>query len=303
MKSFDSANYEPTMDMPNSNTTHGDAKLSDKDFRRLSDFIHKQCGISIPLSKRAILSARLQKRLQVLGLHSLTEYVDWIIDSFESGGELLSFIDLLTARKTGFFQNPEHFEFLAQVAIPDLIKNFGAGVGRELMVWSAGCSSGEEPYTLAIVLKEFSAHYPGINLKANVLATDVSAQVLEKANQGIYDMGKVDDLSLVLKQKYLLKSKDRQRRQVRVNPDVRSMVKFRRLNFMDSDFGLREKMDVIFCRDVLVYFDRPTQEKYINKFCQFLQPGGFIFLGISETMDGLNVALNRVAPAVYRQPF
>lgn len=291
------------MDHSNAHQTKSADGLSDKDFRRLSDFIHERCGITIPLSKKAVLSARLQKRLQVIGLENLTAYIDWILEAYESGGELLSFIDIIANRKAGFFQDPEHFEYLAQVVLPDLIKHFGAGVRRDLVVWSAGCSAGEEPYTLAVVLKEFGAHYPGINFKANILATDISSHVLEKAHQAIYDMEKVEGMSIALKQKYLLKSKDRQRRQVRVCPEVRAMVKFRRLNFMDSDFGLREKMDIIFCRDVLVYFDRSTQEMLIQKLCRYLSPGGFLFMGQSETLDDMSVPVNREAPSIYRLPF
>lgn len=283
-------------------TTETD-ELSDKDFRRLSDFIYKQCGIKIPHSKRAVLSTRLQKRLRVIGMKTFAEYIDWLLNAHELGGELLGLLDLFKTQKTDFFRDSSHFEYLAQAALPDLIKNLGAGVRRELMVWSVGCSSGEEPYTLAIVLKEFSGHYPGINLKTSVLATDVSAQILETATNAIYDMEKVESMSIGLKQKYLLKSKDRLRRQVRVCPEVRAMVKFRRLNFIDSDFSLREKVDVIFCRDVIVYFDRPTQEVLVSKLCQYLHPGGFLFVGQSETLHDLNVPLSQVAPSIYRLPF
>ena len=278
-------------------------RLSDNDFRRLSAFIYEQCGIKIPPSKRTVLTARMQKRLHLVGMRTFAEYIDWLLDPYRSEGELLSFIDILRTNKTVFFRDSSHFEYLAQIALPDLIKNLGAGVRRELMIWSVGCSSGEEPYTLAIVLKEFGRHYPGISLKANILATDVSAQVLETATNAIYDLERADGMPVELKQKYLLKSKDRLRRQIRVCPEVRSMVKFRELDFIAADFGLREKMDVIFCRDVIVYFNRFTQETLINKLCRYLNPGGFLFMGQSETLNDMDVPVNQVANAVYQKPF
>ena len=291
------------MDNPKYQQTTEASRLSDKDFRRLIDHLYKQCGILIPQSKRTVLCTRLQQRLRAVGVRTFTEYIDWALDPYESENELPNLLNVLTTQKADFFQESEHFEYLAQVVLPDLIKNFGAGIRRELMVWSAGCSSGEEAYTLAVVLKEFSGHYPGINFKANILATDISAQVLDKASSAIYDLERVENMPIGLKQKYLLRSKDRLRRQVRVRPEIRDMVKFRRINFTDSDFGLREKMDIVFCRGMMAYFDTPTQERIIHKCCRYLQPGGFIFIGQAETLNNLNVPVCKVSPSVYQLPF
>ena len=277
-------------------------RLSDEDFRRLSAFIYEQCGIKIPDSKRNVLTGRLHRRLQSVGMRTFREYIDWLVDPYRSEGELTSFIEILRTQKTDFFRDSSHYEYLAQVALPELIKNLGSGIGRELMVWSVGCSSGEEPYTLAIVLKEFGCHYPGIDLKSSILATDVSDQVLETATKAIYDQERVDSMPIELKQKYLLKSKDRLRRQIRVTPEVRALVKFRKLDFIADDFAMREKMDVIFCREILAYFERSKQEILIHKLCRYLQPGGFLFMGKSETLDHMNVPVNQVAPAVYQMP-
>ena len=256
----------------------------------------------MPASKKTMLTARLQKRLRVLRLRSFKDYVEWVLNPAESENELINFIDIVTTNKTDFFREPAHFEFLAQTSLPQLIKSQGAGVRRAFWIWSAGCSSGEEPYTMAIVLKEFSEHYPGIDFKTNILATDISTRVLEKAASAIYDMEKVEALPIVLKKKYLLRSKDRQKKQVRIAEELRSMVRFRRLNFMDADFCLRERMDVIFCRNVIIYFDRPTQERLINKFCRYLIPGGYLFIGHSETLNNLNVPVVQVAPTIYQLP-
>lgn len=289
------------METQNSFQTN-ESRLSDKDFKRLSAFIYQQCGIMMPPSKKTMLSARLQKRLRLVGMNSFSEYINWVLNPKESGNELVNFIDIVTTNKTDFFREPAHFEYLAQTALPDLIKTRGAGVSRDFMIWSAGCSSGEEPYTMSIVLKEFAEHYPGINFRSRILATDISTRVLERAANAIYDMERVQGMPLAMKKKYLLKSKNREQRLVRISPDLRSMVRFRRLNFMDTDFGLREKMDVIFCRNVIIYFDRPTQETLINKFCRYLSPGGYLFVGHSETLNNLDVPVVQVAPTIYQLP-
>ncbi|MEO5333218.1 MAG: chemotaxis protein CheR [Magnetococcus sp. YQC-5] len=283
-------------------TDHDHHGISDKDFNRLSEFIYSQCGIMMPPSKKTMLTARIQKRLRLVGMTSFKEYIDWVLDPEHSGDELIQFIDIVTTNKTDFFREPAHFEYLAQNVIPELIKNSGAGVRRELMVWSAGCSTGEEPYTLSMVLKEFAQHYPGINFKARILATDISSRVLRSASNAVYDLEKVSPIPLILKRKYLLKSKDPTKRLVRIAPELRAMVNFRRLNFMDAEFGLRERMDVIFCRNVIIYFDRVTQERLINKFCRYLSSGGYLFVGHSETLNNLKVPVIQAAPTIYRMP-
>ncbi len=279
-----------------------EATLSERDFRRLSRFINEQCGIMVPDSKRPMLAARIQKRLRSLGLRSAGDYVDQVMDTRSESDELIHFIDIVTTNKSEFFREQTQLEYLVQEAIPDLIKNLGAGVRRPLSVWSAGCAAGEEPYTLAIVLREFTERFPGIGLRSQILATDISSRVLEGAAHAIYPMEKISAMPVELKKKYLLKSKDRGRREIRVIPEVRDMVRFRRLNFMDDDFALRERMDIIFCRNVMVYFDRATQETLIGKFLRYLMPGGYLFLDRSESLNGFHTPLVRVAPAIYRHP-
>ncbi|MBF0284933.1 MAG: protein-glutamate O-methyltransferase [Magnetococcales bacterium] len=276
--------------------------LSEKQFKRLSEFIYSQCGIMMPPSKKTMLTARIQKRLRVLGLRSFAEYVDWVLDPGSSDDELINFIDIVTTNKTDFFREPSHFEYLVQNVLPELIRVEGAGVRRPLTIWSAGCSTGEEPYTLAMVLQEFAERSPGINFTAQILATDISTRVLSKAQNAVYEMEKVQTIPLAMKRKYLLKSKDPMKKLVRFTPELRGMVRFRRLNFMDHDFGLREKMDVVFCRNVVIYFDRPTQEKLVNKFCRYMLPGAYLFMGHSETLNNLRVPVVQVAPTIYRLP-
>jgi chemotaxis protein methyltransferase CheR len=167
------------------------------------------------------------------------------------------------------------------------------------MAWSAACSSGEEPYTLAMVLDQFSRRARGFTFQ--VLGTDISTRVLETARDGIYHEERIEQIPLELRSSYFMKSRDRSRKLVRVVPELRAHVKFRRLNFMEEDFGMREKMDVVFCRNVLIYFDRPTQEAVINRICGHLHSGGYLFTGHSETINGMKVPLTPVANTVSRR--
>lgn len=274
--------------------------LSESDLHRLSEFIHTECGIKMPPSKKTMLEARLQKRLRFLGLSSFSQYCDYVFSPQGMESELVHMIDVITTNKTDFFREPSHFSYLTQKALPDLIVAYGAAVRKKFAIWSAGCSTGEEPYTLAIVLSEFSESYPGFTF--TVLATDISTKVLEKAKTGIYEEERLEPVPAHLVKKYFLKSKNREKKLVRIVPELRQLVKFRRLNFMDEDFGFREPINIVFCRNVIIYFDRPTQERLLNKLCRHLAPGGYVFMGHSETLNGLDVPLISVAPTVYRKP-
>jgi chemotaxis protein methyltransferase CheR len=273
------------------------ASLSTRDFGRLSRFIYDTCGIKMPDVKKTMLEARLQKRLRVLGMKSFGDYCDYLFSTSGMEQELVQMLDMVTTNKTDFFREPDHFDYLTQKVLPEWCSRHA---GARLAIWSAGCSSGEEPYTLAMVLSEFALSHPGFDFQ--ILATDISTRVLEKAKNAIYPEALVDPVPLALKKKYLLRSKDKTNGTVRIVPQLREKVRFRRLNFMDEDFGMREQLDIIFCRNVIIYFDRPTQERLLRRFHQQMKPGAFIFMGHSETLSGLDVPLTSVFPTVYRKP-
>jgi chemotaxis protein methyltransferase CheR len=275
--------------------------LSDKDFQRLSTFIHTECGIKMPDSKKVMLESRLQKRLRSLGIKSFTQYCDYLFSPSGIENEFIHMIDVVTTNKTDFYREPRHFDYLVKDALPELMAKHGAGIRRDLMIWSAGCSTGEEPYTLAMVMNEFAERCPGFRFRFMILATDISTRVLEKAKKAVYEHDRIAPVPPEQKKKYLLKSRDRHKGLVRIAPELRKSVKFRRLNFLEGSFGMRESMDIIFCRNVIIYFDRPTQETLLNRFHDHLSPGGYVFLGHSETLHGLNVPLVQVAPTVYRK--
>jgi len=274
------------------------ALLREREFNRFSAFIYDEVGIKMPPAKKTMLEARLQKRLKALGLGSFEEYADFVFSSAGNSDEIIHLIDVVTTNKTDFFREPVHFDYLVKSAIPSLIKDHEAGFRTPFKIWSAGCSTGEEPYTLAMVLSEFSGAHPGF--RTSILASDISTEVLSKARNAIYTEDRVDTIPLQLKKKYLLKSRDSSKGLVRISPELRSMVQFRRLNFME-EFGVQEKMDIIFCRNVIIYFDKPTQERLLNRFHQQLCRGGYLFLGHSETLNGLDVPLVPVASTVYRK--
>ena len=235
-----------------------DARLTDPDFDRFSKLVYDHCGIKLPSHKRSKLGARLRKRLRAHPLASFEEYAELIFSRDEPTQELIKLIDVVTTNKTDFFREPAHFDYLIQSALPFLIETFGAGINKPLNIWSAGCSTGKEPYNLAMVFKEFQLDRP--DFRFDILGTDICTGVLEKFVQGIYAEVKAAPIPEKLKKKYLLRSKDPENRMVRIVPELRSLARFRRLNFMVDNFGFREPFDIIFCRNVIIYFDRTTRK-------------------------------------------
>ena len=268
--------------------------LSTRDFARLRELIYTETGICLSPEKKTMVEVRLKRRLRTLNMATYAQYCDFVFGCKGMKEELIFLINVITTNKTDFFREPLHFEFLAQKALPELAAN-----GHSIVVWSAGCSSGEEPYSLAIVLSEYAAAHPGFHFR--ILASDISTDMLERAEMGIYSSECVAPIPLALKRKYLLRSRDSQSPRVRVAPELRKLVDFRRLNFMDSDYMLAEKVDAIFCRNVLIYFDRATQESILRKLVHNLTPSGYLFVGHSETLHDMDLPVIPVAPALYRK--
>jgi chemotaxis protein methyltransferase CheR len=274
--------------------------LTDRDFSSLSRFILDQCGIKIPPSKKQMLEGRLRKRLRALGFRSFERYLEYLFGpEGKVNSELIYMIDEVTTNKTDFFRESQHFTFLTSSVLQELIDRHGPGVRVTLNVWSAGCSTGEEPYTLAMVLSEFTQRVPALDF--SILATDISTKVLAKAEKGIYESSQVDVIPMQLKKKYLLKSKDKSRNQVRVTSGLRGLVRFQRLNLLDKNFTINQRFGVIFCRNVLIYFDRATQEAVLRHMCRYLTVGGYLFTGHSETLHNMDLPLQQCDSTVYRR--
>ncbi len=274
--------------------------LQTKDFDRLSRFIYSELGIKMPSTKTTMLEGRLSRRLRQLKLQDYGSYCDFLFSPQGREQELIHLVNAVTTNKTDFFREPEHFNYLTRTAIPELL-SARIVEGGKLKLWSAGCSSGEEPYTLAMVLRELAEQNPQLHLKPQILATDISNRVLDMARKAVYHTDRIAPVPALMRRKYLLKNKDKNNPLVRIVPELRAMVTFGRLNFMDDDFGLPHQLDIIFCRNVIIYFDRETQERLINKMCRYLNDGGYLFLGHSESLHGCTVPVTQVAPTIYRK--
>ncbi|MEA3545638.1 MAG: protein-glutamate O-methyltransferase [Thermodesulfobacteriota bacterium] len=273
--------------------------LSKQDFQRLSSFIYDELGIKMSDSKKTMLTGRLSRRLRALELSSFTEYCDFLFSPEGLKRELVHLINAVTTNKTDFFREPGHFDYLTKTTLPVLQQQHRFDGRRKLKIWSAGCSTGEEPYTLSMVLADVKTTQPGFDF--DILATDISNRVLEAARTAIYPIHQVKPVSVPHQKKYLLKGRDKKNPQVRIVPELRKKIRFGRLNFMADDLGLPEKVDIIFCRNVIIYFDKPTQEKLMLKFCRYLNQGGYLFLGHSESLHGYDTPLEQVAPTIYRK--
>lgn len=272
-----------------------------REFDQFSALIYDEVGIKMPPAKKTMLEARLQKRLKALGMHSFQEYSDFIFSAVGRDQEIIHLIDVVTTNKTDFFREPQHFDFLVREAIPTMRQIRGAGDSplNPFRIWSAGCSTGEEPYTMAMVLSDYAAANQGF--KFSILASDICTQVIQTASSAVYGEDRTDTIPLSMKKKYLLRSKDRSKGLVRIAPELRSTVSFKRVNFMDDQFGIHERQDVIFCRNVVIYFDKQTQAALMQKFHRQLVTGGYLFIGHSETLNGLGVPFTQVANTVYRK--
>ena len=272
-------------------------RMSDKDFMRLSEFIQTSCGIKLPPAKKTMLEGRLRKRLRTLGIESFERYCEFLFNPGGAQSEYIHMIDAVTTNKTDFFREPDHFDYLFERILPELVPL--NGLGKKLNVWSAACSTGEEPYTLAMVLSEFAQGCPRFGF--SILATDISSAVLEKARSGIYEHDRVDPIPMVLRKKYLLKSREKNKGLVRIAPQLRNLVQFGRLNFLEEDYGISETMGIVFCRNALIYFDRPTQEKILNRLLQQLMTGGYLVVGHSESLHGMDLPVVQTATTIYRK--
>lgn len=272
--------------------------ISPQAFRRVAEFITGRLGIRMSPAKIPLLQSRLHRRLRALGCESLEHYLESVLQAPEGEEELLEFMDAVTTNKTDFFREPQHLDYLRNVALPAL--DPGAGEYWQPRVWSAGCSSGQEVYSLAMALSEFGETRGRFDFA--VLGTDISRRMLRAAETAIYEAPLVEPIPAAWRKKYLLRSRDPARPQVRIVPELRSRVRFQRLNFMAPTYDLGETFDVIFFRNVMIYFDKSTQERVVNRMCERLRPGGFLFVGHSESLTGVNVPVRNVACAVYRMP-
>lgn len=270
-------------------------ELRDTEFEKISRLVYSHCGIHLHDGKKELVKARLSKRIRQGNFKSFAEYYEYV-KTGEGTDEFIAMIDSLSTNLTSFFREDGHFRALARI-VPEILRE-GSRRGRpRVCLWSAGCSSGEEPYTMAITSLEAAQ---GFHADIRILATDISTRVLRKAAQGIYPAERVRAVPPDLLRKYFQVGQGDWAGHYRVKRDVRDLVRFERFNLMET-MAPGEPFDIIFCRNVMIYFDKKTQEGLVNRFHGRLARGGYLFIGHSESLTGLNHAFQYLEPSVYRK--
>jgi chemotaxis protein methyltransferase CheR len=271
--------------------------LSERDFERISAVIHRHCGINLHDGKKELVRARIAKRLRLTGMKSFGQYVDFALADL-NGAEFTTLVDSLSTNLTSFFRENQHFAFLSDRFLPELIARKHKQNDNSIRAWSAGCSSGEEPYTIAMTLSEALGNAPRWDIR--LLATDISTQVLAKATAGVYDKARVDSVPPALRGKYFAPRALNGQTMLAVVPKLRGMITFKYLNLMDP-WPFHGPFDFIFCRNVMIYFDKPTQARLVQRYHDVLAPGGILFTGHSESLTGINHQFRFVQATIYRK--
>lgn len=271
-------------------------EMTDADFTRLSRLIYEVSGINITEGKKELLKARLGKVIRRGPFESFRDYYEHVVND-SSGEELIRLLDAVSTNFTSFFREPQHFEYLKKDFLPELLAAKKSN-GKKVRFWSAGCSSGEEPYSLAITLLECLDHPGAWNLK--ILSTDLSSKVLKVAAAGIYPRERIRSVPAELVRKYFLKGEKDWEGYVKVKSSLKKYISFERLNLMEH-FSFSEPFDCIFCRNVMIYFDKQTQAVLLGRFLNCLAPGGALLIGHSESLAGVQHSFGYVRPAIYRK--
>jgi chemotaxis protein methyltransferase CheR len=275
--------------------TEREFAFSDADFRSLVQFAYEQAGIALADSKRNLIYSRLSRRLRVLKLRTFREYREHLASD---PSELENFINAISTNLTKFFRESHHFDHLrTHVAVPFVQAAHGK-VGQRLRVWSAGCSTGEEPYTIGVVLKREIHDIDRHDVK--ILATDIDTEVIGKGARGEYPVASIDEVPKTYREFFKPVGGDQMKGVVTVDRAIRSLVTFRRLNLMET-WPFKGIFDAIFCRNVMIYFDSPTKAKLIERFTEKLKPGGFLYIGHSESLNGLHPGLSLIGRTIYRR--
>lgn len=269
-------------------------ELKNSDFEKISRLVYEQCGIYLHEGKKELVKARLSKRLRAGSYKSFTDYYHYVTTE-EGTEELISMIDSISTNLTSFFREESHFVRLRHIILSLMEKSGHRGSKNTLKIWSAGCSTGEEPYTLAITVAESIGQK---SLEASILATDISTKVLRVAESGIYAQERTKGIASPILKKYFQVGTGQSEGYVRVKNDLKKMITFQRFNLMER-FPDRNNYDIIFCRNVMIYFDKKTQNILVNKFYDSLASGGYFFIGHSESLTGLKHQFNYVEPSVY----
>jgi len=271
-------------------------EISDKEFNQMRDLIYEHFGINLTEQKKSLLVSRLHKIIDKSGFTSFEQYYQHLQHSPEAG-DLGELIDHISTNHTFFNREAAHFDFFSRVVLPDTVESLRAAGQRDLRIWCAGCSSGQEPYMLLMLIREFLGN-DHCHWDAGILATDISSRALDKASRGVYPGAQVSQLPEGLKRKYLrlLPGEDWE-----VTAELRKDATFRRFNLMNEVFPFKKPFQIIFCRNVMIYFDSETRDRLVGKFHQALTPNGYLFLGHAESVNPHLGLFNHIQPAVYQK--
>lgn len=273
--------------------------LTDNEFELIRRLVYSECGIKLNKEKRELVKSRLTKRLRKYGFNTFEEYYKYATDIDKTGNELVCLIDCISTNKTEFFREKAHFDFLDKNFLPDLIEEKRKRGFYKLRGWSAGCSTGEEPFSMGITV------YDNLDVSSRwdvkILGTDISTRVLEKAKQGIYEKEKLAGLPQEIIRTHFIRSKGTDTTYYKVKEYLRRLVYFGRLNLMDEQYPFSGQFDFIFCRNVMIYFDKATQGKLVSKFYKYLAPGGCLLIGHSESLTGIPNHFEYIQPTIYRK--
>ena len=270
-------------------------ELTDADYEFLRRLVYEHSRINLGHDKRALVSGRVAKRLRALKIGGYREYCQWL-KTAEGAEELGNLVDVISTNHTHFFREEKHFDWLRAVLLPQW--RLCNDERETFRAWSAASSSGEEPFTLAIVLADFF----GLDGKWTIDATDISTRILDRAEQAIYDAEKLAPVSPELLRRYFQRGVGQFAGQFRVKETLRRRVHFQHLNLLQPDYPFAQRFDLILCRNVMIYFDRPTQETLIGKLVEQLEPGGHLLVGHSESLSGVRHSLRQLQPAIYLKP-
>lgn len=273
----------------------GKDRISQRTFRRLAAFIEGETGIKMPDSKRSLVEGRLVRSLRNSGGLSIDEYCEHILSGRADSDEVGQLINALTTNKTDFFREANHFTYLRDKILPEFVRD-GLGTVR---CWSAASSTGMEAYTLAMVIEDFIGKHPELDFE--ILATDIDTTVLAEAYRGVYSLEALAPVPPSMRNQYVRRANDNRRREARIVPELRRKLSFARLNLMDPDYAVGKPMDLILCRNVLIYFEKAVQARVLAQLCSKLRKGGYLMLGHSESILGLDLPLETVSNTVFRR--
>lgn len=267
--------------------------LKDDEFNLIKEIVYRESGIHLSDMKKALVQSRVMKRLRALNIGNFEEYCRYLTDNYDN--EIINLINCITTNKTDFFRESRHFEFLKKTALPE----FEQTGKKQVRIWSAGCSTGAEPYTIAISLREYFQERKAPDIK--ILATDIDTQVLRKGESGIYGMTEVENIDVDILKRYFKRGKGENEGLFMIKDAAKNIITFRRLNLLDDFYPMKGTFDIIFCRNVIIYFDTESRKKLFEKFYSYLNNEGYLIMGHSETLAGLTNRFSFIGNTIYKK--